>query len=202
MPGRKRLPPSDDQKIQRNRERARACYWRSVEGYRARARDRAAVIRSTVEGAEVAQQRARDYAKSHGAEAVARVRAWRKANPEKSKAARRAAYARAPWKWLFHGRNRRAKLAGAAGNHSRSEILDRLKEQCGLCAYCLRSMGDDFEVEHVTPISRGGSNDIDNIVLACPGCNNSKNDRTILEFLQFRERGAREVANKCSPSLA
>lgn len=33
------------------------------------------------------------------------------------------------------------------------------------------------------PISRGGTNDLDNLVLACQPCNVNKGDKTLDEFL-------------------
>ncbi len=38
--------------------------------------------------------------------------------------------------------------------------------------------GATFHVEHVLPRSAGGSDDADNLALACPSCNLHKSDRT------------------------
>jgi hypothetical protein len=38
--------------------------------------------------------------------------------------------------------------------------------------------GATFHVEHILPASAGGSDDADNLCLACPGCNLHKSDRT------------------------
>lgn len=38
--------------------------------------------------------------------------------------------------------------------------------------------GATFHIEHITPKVAGGSNDPDNLALACPGCNLAKADRT------------------------
>lgn len=52
------------------------------------------------------------------------------------------------------------------------------------CAYC----GDEIEnhksmhVDHFTPISKGGSNDISNFICACHLCNISKNNVDMAEF--------------------
>ena len=37
--------------------------------------------------------------------------------------------------------------------------------------------GATFHIEHVTPRSRGGSSELDNLAWACPGCNLGKADR-------------------------
>lgn len=58
------------------------------------------------------------------------------------------------------------------------------------CHYCAR---DDapLTVDHVIPVSRGGSDDISNLVAACRSCNSKKNRRTPAEWangvrLRFR----------------
>jgi hypothetical protein len=50
-----------------------------------------------------------------------------------------------------------------------------------VCRYC----GDDigpFCVDHVVPLSRGGANHPNNLVVACIPCNSSKNDRLLSEW--------------------
>lgn len=43
------------------------------------------------------------------------------------------------------------------------------------CHYCGAKAGDVLlEVDHVVPSSRGGTNDIGNLVAACPSCNRGK----------------------------
>jgi hypothetical protein len=38
--------------------------------------------------------------------------------------------------------------------------------------------GATFHVEHVTPQAKGGESNLENLALACPGCNLHKADRT------------------------
>lgn len=45
-------------------------------------------------------------------------------------------------------------------------------------------------IEHLTPIARGGRHDIDNINFAHYGCNAQKQDRTLEEYREWRERAA------------
>ena len=47
----------------------------------------------------------------------------------------------------------------------------------GCCEYCLSQAAysnDPFSVEHIVPISSGGSSQQDNLALSCQGCNGSK----------------------------
>lgn len=50
-----------------------------------------------------------------------------------------------------------------------------------LCAYC-GEKSDYYEVEHLTPVSRGGSSRISNLVLSCEPCNKAKGNMTCEEF--------------------
>jgi len=48
------------------------------------------------------------------------------------------------------------------------------------CQYCLMHeslQGATFHIEHVIPLCRGGRSDLENLALACPGCNLHKADR-------------------------
>ena len=56
----------------------------------------------------------------------------------------------------------------------------RLRAQ-GRCQYCLMHeslQGATFHIEHVVPKSKGGESTLENLALACPGCNLHKADRT------------------------
>ncbi len=51
------------------------------------------------------------------------------------------------------------------------------------CAYCGCTSGP-FEVDHITPVSRGGTNDPENLTCACRSCNRSKGAKTVKEWMQ------------------
>lgn len=48
----------------------------------------------------------------------------------------------------------------------------------GTCEYCLARQADDpflrFQIEHIIAVQHGGSDDPDNLALACPHCNQHK----------------------------
>jgi hypothetical protein len=56
--------------------------------------------------------------------------------------------------------------------------------RCGMrCYYCHKPLLiEEAEKEHQLPISRGGSDSIDNVVPACKDCNRRKGTRTDEEF--------------------
>lgn len=43
------------------------------------------------------------------------------------------------------------------------------------CQYC--GDGEDLTCDHVMPLARGGTNDLDNLTTACRSCNSSKGDK-------------------------
>lgn len=62
------------------------------------------------------------------------------------------------------------------------EVREYLLEKWGRkCAYCGKT-SMPLEVEHLTPRSRGGSNRVGNLTLACHDCNQKKGNRTAAEF--------------------
>ncbi|MBI5813576.1 MAG: RNA-guided endonuclease IscB [Deinococcota bacterium] len=62
------------------------------------------------------------------------------------------------------------------------EVWEYLLEKWGRrCAYC-GTEGVPLEVEHILPRSRGGSDRVSNLTLACRACNQAKGNRTALEF--------------------
>lgn len=54
------------------------------------------------------------------------------------------------------------------------------------CSYCGGPAG---EVDHVTPVSRGGTSDWGNLTAACPICNRSKGNKPLLLWLLSRQAG-------------
>ncbi len=59
---------------------------------------------------------------------------------------------------------------------SRERLFARDQHVCGYCGG--RFSESDLNIEHVTPESRGGSNNWENVVTACRSCNQRKADRS------------------------
>lgn len=57
------------------------------------------------------------------------------------------------------------------------------------CQYC--GAIKDLAVDHIWPRSKGGTDEISNLVTSCKSCNSSKNGKTLREWLEaFKESGA------------
>lgn len=74
-------------------------------------------------------------------------------------------------------RNRRARAFKAEGIHTADDVRRQHKAQRGKCYYCGVKVGKMYHVDHVIPLSRGGSNGPENIVIACQFCNTSKQSK-------------------------
>ena len=66
------------------------------------------------------------------------------------------------------------------GYNIRNYLLEKHGRKC---FYCEKTVSK-FEVEHMIPKSRGGSNRIDNLTLSCHDCNQKKDTLTAEEFIK------------------
>ncbi len=73
-------------------------------------------------------------------------------------------------------------------NKIRIELKELAKQRAGCrCEYCLSTdkySTQDFESEHIVPVSKRGKTILENIAYACRGCNNHKfNKIRALDFI-------------------
>ena len=61
---------------------------------------------------------------------------------------------------------------------TRESVALRARGQCEYCRHLVSHSSDPFEVEHIIPLDKGGSSDLENLGLACRGCNGLKGTRT------------------------
>jgi 5-methylcytosine-specific restriction endonuclease McrA len=72
------------------------------------------------------------------------------------------------------------------GTHSKWEWITKLKSMRFACFWCGKFMKRiESTKDHIIPISRGGSDDISNIVPSCMPCNRRKSTMTGEEYLAF-----------------
>lgn len=68
------------------------------------------------------------------------------------------------------------------------------------CAYCDAS-NTKLEVEHIIPRSKGGTNSITNLCLACRKCNDTKDNLSIKEFLSNKPAKLKQILAQCKATL-
>lgn len=68
-------------------------------------------------------------------------------------------------------------------NRKRKNFKLRWQNQYGLlCAYCANPCTECATIDHLIPLSRGGDNRLENLVMACRACNELKGDLLVEEF--------------------
>jgi hypothetical protein len=80
--------------------------------------------------------------------------------------------------FLGEGRRQRCPLTRLFGWEVRSYLLEKWQRRCAYCGASAQML----EVEHIVPRSRGGSDRISNLCLACHACNQAKGNQTAAEF--------------------
>lgn len=108
---------------------------------------------------EESRARCRAYYAANKEKRNADAREWRKANPDKVRA---------------HCRKRRARLAAAGGSHTIEDVNQILAAQKSRCAACSKSVRSKYEVDHIVPLSKGGSDHRRNLQILCGLCNRKK----------------------------
>lgn len=115
------------------------------------------------------KDRKHDYGKKYRAANAdkerEKLRRWREDNPEK-------------WKAQYH--NHRASIEGLEGSFTAEEWVQLCAALECRCARCGRlATEQELTVDHIAPLSMGGSNYIENIQPLCGPCNSSKGTQTI-----------------------
>lgn len=132
-----------------------------------------------------AQQKA--WTIAHAAEIKKRRAEQHRLNREEINAAKREKYANTyaaePQKYLS-GVHKRRVLVESRGSYTQ-EDWDALCARYGnKCLWC--DVKTALTVDHVVPLSQGGSNTIDNLQPLCARCNGRKHSR-IMDFRMFHE---------------
>ena len=107
---------------------------------------------------------------ANSAKRIRQADEWRRANPEKVKGYRTG-----------HNQKQRAKRASVfVDPNLPSDYRGLLLDFYGACLRC--GSWDNLEIDHVTPISKGGSHELSNMQVLCKPCNSSKGNRSSVDF--------------------
>lgn len=64
------------------------------------------------------------------------------------------------------------------------------------CRYCEAPLNGAGEVDHLTPVARGGTNARNNLTLACMPCNRAKLGKTLEEFVDWRSERGLQISHR------
>lgn len=132
----------------------------------------------------------RKWRERHPGKDVARNRARREENPGKARAdlanwraERKAKDPVGVKAKTAAGRAKRRALAKNSASHfTVADVRRQLAGQKGKCWWCRKKLDAKYHVDHRIPLSRGGDDGPENIVIACVRCNVTKGAKLPAEF--------------------
>lgn len=85
----------------------------------------------------------------------------------------------------------------AAADLTPAQWAETLLASAGNCAYCRAFVGrSGLTLDHLIPISKGGTHSLPNVVPACASCNFEKGGRTVEQWVSDRGRKLRTTTTK------
>lgn len=153
--------------------------WRNENIERIRERNRAYRERNR----ERIRIKTHEYRKSHMEYFRDKARRHRAKHPARHRARARQYQITHMPEVLVRNKRRRAREYNAPGQITKRDVDLQFRSQRGKCWYCLCDISQVYEIEHIVPLSRGGTNYANNVVLACPTCNRSKHDKLPHEWI-------------------
>lgn len=90
-------------------------------------------------------------------------------------------------------RENRVKASG--GSYTQSDISQIRKKLDDRCRFCGISLNNGGHIEHLTPISRGGTSNKNNLTLSCYKCNMEKTNKTLDEYIHWRQERELVIRN-------
>jgi len=85
----------------------------------------------------------------------------------------------------LYERNRKTRKRNAGGTHTEEDIRRLYFFQKGKCVVCKVKL-DKYHIDHIMPLSLGGSNAAGNLQILCPMCNMQKHSKHPIDFMQSR----------------
>lgn len=86
---------------------------------------------------------------------------------------------------IYH-QNRKARLENSGGVLSRDIAKTLFALQKGKCPCCNQPLGEDYHIDHITPLALGGANEDWNVQLLRKVCNLQKHAKHPVDFMQSR----------------
>lgn len=111
--------------------------------------------------------------------------AWHEKNKEKNNQRNKNWFKENPLKARVLAVKRRSRIKKDESFND-DDLKFIFKSQKGKCVCCNKSLKSGYHVDHIIPLSKGGSNCKKNIQLLYPTCNLQKHAKDPIEFMQER----------------
>lgn len=168
---------------QKDPEKCRAANLKWREKHREEAREKAKKWREDHPEAE-RQSKSNYYYKNWG-----KLKEQRAHNSDLLRERSRQYDKQHPDKMRARVKRRRARRLGAIGSHTVEQFYQLCSRLDWCCSYCNSKLDNRTVTEdHIIPLSKGGSDDIENIAPACRYCNTQKGARTYEEYMEYLKR--------------
>jgi hypothetical protein len=180
------------EKISRSKK---SSYLKNIEENRKVRREYSAKKRS--ENPEKERERVANWCKKNPLRTKAHKEKWEKNNKDKIRIKNRRLYEskreehlKACKKWrdenkplrALYSRTRYARKMAAEGSHTIDDVMRLYQLQRGMCAYCGCDVSNGYQVDHIIPLAKGGSDKSENICISCKTCNQRKSDKMPWDF--------------------
>lgn len=129
----------------------------------------------------------KEYYRKNKKNILTRFKAWVKDNPDKMRELNKKWHINNPEGRRIHEGRRRSIKKGSGDNYTTKQLTDLRIAQDNLCVYCFVCVKSKYHIDHIDPLSLGGSNGIENIQILCPTCNMQKHNKTHEEFFNLKQ---------------
>lgn len=126
------------------------------------------------ENKEYIKQRSSEYNERTKEHRTKVSRDWVKKNPEKRRIISLS----------YKARRRSQERQG----DSTADIREWESGQKKVCYWCGTKCPENYHIDHYTPLAKGGTHTVNNLVIACPPCNFTKSAKDPYEFAQEKGR--------------
>lgn len=123
--------------------------------------------------------------RSHNKDVIAeRNRKYKLENPDKIKQKNRSYVERNPEKakmWAVNNQHKRRSYKKSTLKSS--ELKEWVISQSKVCLYCRCDCEQNFHIDHIIPLSKGGLHEIHNLAISCEWCNCHKSNKSVEDFI-------------------
>jgi hypothetical protein len=141
---------------------------------------------------ELILEKSKEYRENNKEKESERIKEWRLKNKDRVRLKNREWRLNNLHVMRINEQNRRSRKKFNGGKLSKGIIEKLYNEQKGLCACCGESLENGYHLDHIIPLTMGGSHSDDNAQLLTPHCNLSKGCKHPDEYIKFKLRNINE----------